>query len=369
MSKINIAVVFGGRSVEHEISLKSAKSIIENIDSTKYDILPIFIEKSGIWRKASINGWLDGDDLNVERGTFICPSLNPQNHVFYEMSEDNISYVHSVDVVFPVLHGTYGEDGTVQGMFELMGVPFVGSSILGSAAGMDKIVMKAVLKENGLPVVPYMSFYKHEWESDSNAVRALILERVKVPCFVKSADLGSSVGIRKVNSIDKLDEAVDFSSKFSNRILVEDAVTNPREIEVSVLGNENPIASVPGEVVPHREFYDYTAKYLEEGTALFIPANLDEDISNTLKEYAVKTFTSLDCCGLGRVDFLLDGDTNEIFISEINTMPGFTEISMYPKLFDRTGISYPQLVSRLIDLVFDRSEKEKALSTDISEAQ
>jgi len=369
LSKINIAVVFGGRSVEHEISLKSAKSIIENIDSTKYEILPIFIEKSGIWRKASLNGWLNGDDLDIEPGTFICPSLNPQIHVFYEMAEGKISAVHPVDVIFPVLHGTYGEDGTVQGMFELMGVPFVGSSILGSAAGMDKIVMKAVLKEFGLPVVPYVSFYKHEWESDKSGIKELILEQVKLPCFVKSADLGSSVGISKVNSVDKLNEAVDSSCKFSNRILVEDAVSNPREIEVSVLGNEDPIASVPGEIVPHREFYDYTAKYLEEGTGLFIPANLDEDVSNTLKEYAVKTFTLLDCSGLGRVDFLMNGETNEIFISEINTMPGFTDISMYPKLFEHTGISYPELVSRLIDLAFDRSEKENALSTDLSEAQ
>lgn len=369
MSRLKIGVIFGGRSVEHEISLLSAKSIIGNMDPEKYEVFPVYIDKNGVWRKASISAWLNDGELEFDESSFLSPSLNPGSPVLYEISQGKSLSEHKVDVVFPVLHGTYGEDGVVQGIFELMGVPYVGASVLGSAVGMDKIVMKAVLKEAGLPVVDYLGFYRYEWEKGKSNIRGRILEEIGVPCFVKSADLGSSVGITKVKSEADLDKAVDFSCRFSNRILVEKAVGSPREIEISVLGNDDPAASCPGEVVPHREFYDYTAKYLEEGTGLHAPADLNEETSELLKDYAVRTFKALDCSGLGRVDFLIDGGTGEIFISEINTMPGFTRISMYPKLWEISGVSFGELVATLIELALEKREQNDSLESDIAKTQ
>ncbi|MEW6143477.1 MAG: D-alanine--D-alanine ligase family protein [Thermodesulfobacteriota bacterium] len=367
MSKLTVGVIFGGRSVEHEVSLLSAKSIISSIDPGKYDVFPIFIEKSGTWRRASVSSWLDEGGLEFFEDSFLSPSLNPGKPVFYEISGKKIVREHAVGVVFPVLHGTYGEDGTVQGMFELMGIPYVGASVLGSAVGMDKIVMKTLLKESGLPVVGYLGFYKSDWESGKQAVRARILKEIGIPCFIKSANLGSSVGITKVNSEGELDRAVAYSCRFSERVIVERAVRKPREIEVSVLGNDSPRASCAGEVVPHREFYDYTAKYLEEGTGLIAPAELDEKTAERLRDYAVRTFRALDCSGMGRVDFLIEEGTNQIYVSEINTIPGFTQISMYPRLWEESGVSFPELVNRLIELAVERRRRADGLESDYSE--
>jgi len=367
LSKITVGVIFGGRSVEHEVSLLSAKSIIRNIDTGKYEISPIFIEKSGMWRRASVSSWLEDGGLEFSGDSFLSPSLNPLNPVFYEISGRELISEHKVDVIFPVLHGTYGEDGTVQGMFELMGIPYVGASVLGSSVGMDKIVMKALLKDSGLPVPEYFGFYKSDWESGKGAVMARILKEIGLPCFVKSANLGSSVGITKVKSEDELPGAVDYSCRFSERVIVERAVKKPREIEVSVLGNDDPQASCPGEVVPHREFYDYTAKYLEEGTGLIAPAELDRETAERLRDYAVRAFRALVCSGMGRVDFLLEDGTNEIFVSEINTIPGFTQISMYPRLWGVSGVSFPELVNRLIELAIERRRQADGLESDFSE--
>lgn len=367
MSKLTVGVIFGGRSVEHEVSLLSAKSIIRNLDPEKYEVFPIYIEKEGTWRKASISSWLGEGGLEFFGDSVLSPSLSPENPVFYEISDRGLLSEHKVDVIFPVLHGTYGEDGTVQGMFELMGVPYVGASVLGSSVGMDKIVMKALLKAAGLPVVEYIGFYKHDWETGKLAARSRIRKEIGLPCFVKSADLGSSVGITKVKTEDELEGAVEYSCRFSKRVIVERAVRKPREIEVSVLGNDEPQASCPGEVVPHREFYDYTAKYLEEGTCLIAPAELDEETQEKLRDYAVRTFKALDCSGLGRVDFLLEDGTNEIFVSEINTIPGFTQISMYPRLWEVSGVSYAQLVNRLIELAIERRRQTDSLESDYSE--
>lgn len=364
-----VAVIFGGRSVEHEISILSARSILRNIDQSKFDVFPVYIEKNGTWRTANTEGWLKDGELKYNTGSFLSPSLNPDEQVFYEISEDRVIGEHRIEAVFPVLHGTYGEDGTVQGLFELMGMPFVGASVLGSSVGMDKIVMKAVLKEAGLPIVEHVDFYKFEWEKDSTALRNDIIDKIGFPCFVKSADLGSSIGISKVNSENTLDEAVNFSCRFSNRVLVEKAVSNPREIEVSVLGNDAPEASCPGEIVPKREFYDYTAKYLDDDTGLIAPAELDQDVTSCLGELAVGAFKALDCKGMGRVDFLMDRQTNELFISEINTIPGFTQISMYPKLWELSGIPYSELITRLIELAIERSESQKSLKVDITDIQ
>ena len=367
MSKIKVGIIFGGRSVEHEVSLLSAKSIIKNIDSDLYDIYPIFIDKNGLWHKVEISEWLNDGELDVHIESFLTPSLNYENPVFFEISDSKVLDELKLDAVFPVLHGTYGEDGTIQGMLELMGIPFVGASVLGSSVGMDKIIMKAVLKEASLPVVPYIGFYKYEWESDKETIRDRVLGSIGFPCFVKSADLGSSVGISKVSSDAGLNSAIDSSCQFSNRILVEKAVSNPREIEISVLGNENPVASLPGEILPHRDFYDYTAKYLEEGTGLIAPAELDEDMNIKLRELAVKAFKALDCSGMGRVDFLLNGATEEIFVGEINTIPGFTQISMYPKLWEVSGINFTELITKLIQFAIDRKNEKLKLRTDIEE--
>ncbi len=367
MPKLRVGVVFGGRSVEHEVSLLSAKSIIRNMDPEKYEIIPIFIEKSGIWRRASVSAWLEERGLEIYRDSLLCPSLSPGKPVFYEISGKKIIKEHGVDIIFPVLHGTHGEDGAIQGMFELMGLAYVGASVLGSSVGMDKIAMKSILRDHGLPVVEFLGFYKSEWGSGKERLRERILKEIGLPCFVKSANLGSSVGITKVASETELDAAVDYSCRFSEKVIVERAVKKPREIEVSVLGNDDPQASCPGEVIPHREFYDYTAKYLEEGTGLIAPAELDEETAGRLRDYAVRTFRALDCSGMGRVDFLLEDGTNEIFVSEINTIPGFTHISMYPRLWGVSGVGFPELVNRLIELAIERRRRADGLESDYSE--
>ncbi|MGQ0794277.1 MAG: D-alanine--D-alanine ligase family protein [Deltaproteobacteria bacterium] len=364
MPKLTVAVVFGGVSVEHEISVISARSIIKNLDSAKFEVFPIFIEKSGLWRRAAVGSCLQGGNIEISSGSTLAPSLDARNPAFYEICSGGVSLKHGVDVIFPVLHGTYGEDGTVQGMFELMGVPFVGASVLGSSVGMDKIVMKSAFRQAGLPVADFLGFYGYEWESGRGEIRKKILEYIGEACFVKSANLGSSVGISKVKSASELDRAVDYSLNFSNRIIVERAVANPREIEVSVLGNENPQASAAGEIVPKREFYDYAAKYLEDSTELIIPAKLDSKTDALVRRLAVEAFKAVDCEGFARVDFLMDGQTGDVFISEINTIPGFTQISMYPKLWEASGIKYTDLVSRLIELACERHEAKKRLRTD-----
>jgi D-alanine-D-alanine ligase len=362
-----VGIVFGGRSVEHEISLLSAKSIIKNIDSDKFEIFPIFIMKDGSWRKASIEDWIGGGEIVISDSTFLAPSLDPQKPVFYEIENKRIRHEQKLDVLFPILHGTHGEDGTVQGMFELMGIPFVGSSVLGSSVGMDKIAMKTIFRDSGIPILKFAGFNKSDWTKQKEIVKKRILGEISIPCFVKSANLGSSVGITKVKSENELERAVDFACEFSSKIIVEKAVLNPREIEVSVLGNEEPIASLPGEIIPHREFYDYKAKYTEKGTQLVAPVKLNEEATENIQKYAIKAFKVTDCFGMARVDFLMEKSTGDIFVSELNTIPGFTQISMYPKLWEVSGISFEGLISRLIDLAFERHKNLKELKTDFKD--
>ncbi|MGB7292594.1 MAG: D-alanine--D-alanine ligase family protein [Thermodesulfobacteriota bacterium] len=367
MSKKLVGIVFGGRSVEHEISLLSARSIVKNIDSARFDIFPIFITKDGSWRKASIEDWIGRGEITISDSTFLASSLDPHKPVFYEIENKAIRQEHKLDVLFPVLHGTYGEDGTVQGMFELMEIPFVGSSVLGSSVGMDKIAMKAIFRDSGIPVVQFIGFNKSDWTKEKEKVKKRIQGEIGIPCFVKSANLGSSVGITKVKSENELEKAVDFACEFSNKVIAEKAVINPREIEVSVMGNEEPIASSPGEIIPHREFYDYKAKYTEKGTELIAPVKLNRETTENLQRYAIKAFKAIDCFGMARVDFLMEKSTGDIFVSELNTIPGFTQISMYPKLWEVSGISYKDLISRLIDLAFERHENLKKLKTDFKD--
>jgi D-alanine-D-alanine ligase len=362
-----VGIVFGGRSVEHEISLLSARSIIKNIDSDRFDIFPIFIMKDGRWRGASVGDWISRGDITFSDSAFLAPSLDPRKPVFYEIENKKIRREHKVDVLFPILHGTYGEDGTVQGMFELMGIPFVGSSVLGSSVGMDKIAMKAIFRDSGIPVVEFIGFNKSDWTKEKEIFKKRIQIEIGIPCFVKSANLGSSVGITKVKSESELEKAVDFASEFSNKIIVEKAVLNPREIEVSVLGNEEPVVSLPGEIIPHREFYDYKAKYTEKGTKLVAPVELNKEATENIQKLAIKGFKATDCFGMARVDFLMEKSTQNIFVSELNTIPGFTQISMYPKLWEVSGIGYKDLISRLIDLAFERHENLKKLKTDFKD--
>lgn len=368
MSNKTVAVIFGGACVEHEISLVSSKSIISNIDRTKFDIYSIFISKNGNWHRAEVDKWLSGGDLKVDENSQLLPSLTiNETGCFFEIKNGCVIKTVNVDVIFPVLHGTYGEDGSVQGLFELMNIPYVGSGVLGSSIGMDKIVMKDILRNAGIPVVDYLGFNVSHWNEKKDDIIEDIANFISFPCFVKSADLGSSVGVYKIYSVDEVNKAVQSSLKFSNRVIVEKAVNNTREIEVSVLGNEKPIASLPGEIIPKKEFYDYEAKYDDNETELVIPANLSDGLVEKLKEISLNTYTSLSCSGMGRIDFLMDSKTEEIYVSEINTIPGFTSISMYPKLWEVSGITYKDLLTKLIELAENRFESKKNLETDYTE--
>jgi len=272
--------------------------------------------------------------------------------------------IPEVDVVFPVVHGTYGEDGTVQGLLELADLPYVGAGVMASAVAMDKAIMKDVLRSHGLPVVDHVVVKRSSWEADPAPVRAQVAGSIGYPCFVKPANLGSSVGISKAHSEQELDAAIELAAQYDRKILVEKCVEQAREIEVSVLGNDDPIASAPGEIIPSREFYDYAAKYLDNASELLIPAPLDPETSDQIRQLAIDAYLAFDCAGMARVDFLLSRATGELFIGEVNTIPGFTAISMYPKLWEASGIPYPELIDRLIELALERhAEKQRTRTT------
>jgi D-alanine-D-alanine ligase len=361
--RIRVGLLFGGRSGEHDVSIISATSVAKALEPSKYEVVPIFITRAGAWRL----GRAGETDLSAVRqhGLAVTPSVNPSGPKFIVL--DKLS-PHSklkvdVDVIFPVLHGTFGEDGTVQGLFELAGIPYVGAGVLGSSAGMDKDVMKRLFRDAGLPVVPWVLALRSEWKREPTRVRRLIEEEIGYPLFVKPPNLGSSVGISKVSNARKLAAALDLAAKYDRKILAEKAV-NAREIECAVLGNDRPEASVPGEVVPINEFYDYEAKYLKEGSRLAIPAKLSPHQTQRTREMAVRAFQAVEGVGLGRVDFLLDRTTGKLFVNEINTLPGFTSISMYPKLWEASGLPYPQLLDRLIELAFERHREKEAIRYD-----
>lgn len=348
MKNRTIAVLYGGRSGEHEVSLRSAASVTEGLRQLDgVDVLPVLITKEGAW-------FLD------ETRVAILP--DPAYRGLYILEGENAGSVVSVDVVFPVLHGTYGEDGTVQGLLELARIPYVGAGVLGSAIGMDKILMKAALLQAGLPVGNYLWFTATEWKSEAEALAERVENELGYPCFVKPANLGSSVGISKVYDKKALFAAVADASRYDRKILVEKFLRG-REIECSVLGHDQPRASVPGEVVPCNDFYDYRAKYIDERSELIIPAKLPEETVKTIMELASRTFLALDCSGLGRVDFFVNDGTGEIWVNEINTLPGFTSISMYPKLWEASGVSFTDLLLRLVELAEERFAEKEALVT------
>jgi D-alanine-D-alanine ligase len=349
--KIRLGILFGGRSGEHEVSLTSAASLIRALDPAKYDVVPIGISRQGKWFVGSAAEKLLPAVL--ERGLPVTPSVVPRGPQLIPLESQPPNAVAPVDVIFPVLHGTFGEDGTVQGLLELAGIPYVGAGVLGSAAGMDKDVMKRLFRDAGLPVVEWVLVLRREWDESPECVRRRIRREIGFPLFVKPANLGSSVGISKVRRANELDAALRLAASFDRKIIAERAI-EAREIECAVLGNEKPQASVPGEVVPVNEFYDYEAKYVKEGSQLIIPARLTRRQDRLVRDYALRAFQAVDCAGMGRVDFLLDRRTGKVWVNEINTIPGFTPISMYPKLWEASGLPYPQLVDRLVQLALER---------------
>jgi len=363
MEKIKVAVLFGGKSGEHEVSLRSAISVLKAMDREKYHLIPIGITKEGQWR--SDPGFLEDDLIRIlETGTSVFLPAEPASHHLIQIQphRNAIEGKVAIDVVFPVLHGTYGEDGTIQGLLEMANIPYVGAGVLGSAVGMDKDVMKRLLKEAGIPQVGFLAFLDFQWQCKPDRIRQEIAEKLRFPCFVKPANLGSSVGISKVKSPEALPSAIDLAYQFDRKVIVEQGV-EAREIECSVLGNDQPMASLPGEIIPSREFYDYEAKYIDDESRLLIPAPLREDQLRRIQELAIQTFLATECAGMARVDFFLVKQSGEILVNEINSIPGFTSISMYPKLWEATGVSYSELVDRLIQLALERHHSKQAKRT------
>jgi D-alanine-D-alanine ligase len=351
---LRVGVLFGGRSGEHEVSLASAASVIRGLDPDKYEAVPIGISKEGHWLIGSAAQKMLPDVLKA--GQRVVMAADPTDAALIPL--DRSGGGQRIDVVFPVMHGTYGEDGTIQGLLDLAGLPFVGAGVLGSAIGMDKDVSKRLLQAAKIPVVPWITVYRPDWECEPKTIQKEIETKFKYPVFVKPAALGSSVGMTKVHNRAELAPALGLASEFATKILVEKSV-NAREIEVSVLGNHDPKASVAGEIVPHREFYDYTAKYLEEGTKLLIPAKLEPAQMKKIQKYAISAFRALELSGMARVDFFLEKKGGKLFLNEVNTIPGFTSISMYPKLWEASGIPFRELIDKLIGLAME-IHREKA---------
>src|SRR6266853_6000830 len=391
MKKLRVGILFGGRSGEHEISLLSAASVFKAIDQNQYEVVPIGITKDGRWlTSADAERLLTGKPLEHEHErqlragdpdatsaaavlhsgeAIVVPpephkpgtSMTPfQSDAPARRASDRAI---NVDVIFPVLHGTFGEDGTIQGLLELADLAYVGAGVLGSSAGMDKDVMKSLFRAAGLPIVKHVTALRSQFECEPKKVQKLVESKVKYPVFVKPANLGSSVGISKAHDRKELGPAIAEAAKFDRKIVIEEGVggkrNKAREIECAVLGNDDPKASVAGEIVPCKEFYDYGAKYLAEGSDLVIPAKITKAEMKTVQRLAIAAFQAVDCTGLARVDFLMDPKSRKIYVNEINTMPGFTAISMYPKLWAATGLPYPDLIDRLIRFGIERHEDKK----------
>jgi len=352
--RLRVGVLFGGRSGEHEVSLASAASVIRGLDPDKYEAVPIGITKEGHWLVGQGAQKLLPEVLRT--GQRVTMTADPTDAALVRL--DGSGGGQRIDVVFPVMHGTFGEDGTIQGLLDLAGLPFVGAGVLGSAVAMDKDVAKKLLRAAKIPVVPWLAIRRDEWERNPAEVTQRIEKEFTYPVFLKPATLGSSVGMTKVHAHDELATGLNLAAEFAMKIMVEKAV-NAREIEVSVLGNHEPQASIPGEIVPHREFYDYAAKYLEEGTQLLIPAQLKPAQVKKFQQYAVEAFRALELDGMARVDFFLEKEGGKIYLNEVNTIPGFTSISMYPKLWEASGIPFAKLIDKLIELALEQ-HAEKA---------
>ena len=385
MDKIRVGVVFGGRSGEHEVSLQSAQSLMDAMDAERYEIVPIGITKDGRWiasgdpMRALTSGDPDASQpVALLRssgsikmtGSTLSSAQNVQKGLMRLDTSGEViraTPLTELDVVFPVLHGPYGEDGTVQGLLELAGLPYVGAPVTASAVAMDKMIFKDVVRAHGLPIVEHVLIKRKRWESEPENVLARILDRFEYPLFTKPANLGSSVGISKCHDQEQLVAGLEEAARYDRKVLVEPAVPAAREIEVSVLGNDVPVASLPGEILPSREFYSYEAKYIDNGedaSGLLIPAPLSTEMTKRVQDLAVETYRAIDCAGMARVDFLLSRETADLYVNEVNTIPGFTKISMYPKLWEASGLPYSELIDRLIELALER-HRDKA-RTEVS---
>jgi D-alanine-D-alanine ligase len=354
VGKIRVGVIFGGRSGEHEVSLKSAKSVIDALDPERYEVVPVGITKEGRWLMSGDATLLLPEAVMETGDRDVALFGDPTRGELVRLENGAGAVpVGAIDVVFPVLHGTFGEDGTIQGLLDLANLPYVGSGVLGSAAGMDKVAMKRLFRDAGLPIVPFTYFLRSQWDAERERLLDAVEAEIGYPAFAKPANLGSSVGISKAIDRDSLARAIDGAAGYDRRILVERGV-DAREVEVAVLGNDEPRASLPGEIIPHADFYDYETKYVNDVAEYEIPARLDAAQTAEIQALAVRAFEAVDAAGLSRVDFFVERGTDRILVNEINTMPGFTQISMYPKLREASGISYRELVDRLIDLAFER---------------
>jgi D-alanine-D-alanine ligase len=378
MKKLRIGVIYGGRSGEHEVSLASAAAVFKNLDPERYDAVAIRIEKDGRWalpdapptlisaadviHAGSARANLDADP---PREAHMMAHPGGDTLLTIDRGHENAVSGLSLDVVFPVLHGPYGEDGTVQGLLELANIPYVGAGVLASAVGMDKAVMKLVFAAKGLPICDYEVVMKREWQGDERGTLQRVVNSLGFPVFVKPANLGSSVGISKAKHVAELRTAISLAAQFDRKVVVEAAVPQAREIEVAVLGNDQPEASVPGEIIPSREFYDYEAKYLDGASRDIIPAVLSGTLGEEIRALAIAAFKAVDCAGMARVDFLLAGDSGMLYLNEVNTIPGFTTISMYAKMWAASGLAYPALVDRLITLAIERHSEKQQLRTSM----
>ena len=366
--RLHLALIFGGRSGEHEVSLMSARSVLSVLDSTKYEVTQIGITVEG--------KWITGDDVltKMESGKLagldtVIVAPDPSQAGIYVLRDKKLEKLSDIDVYFPLLHGTFGEDGTIQGLLEMADAAYVGAGVVGSSVGMDKGLFKDIMRNNNIPSVESVILLRSEIEKDITAAVAKAERVGAYPIFTKPANLGSSVGVTKCHSRSDLQEGLMEAARFDRRVLVERGVANVREIEVSVLGNEDPRASVPGEVLPSREFYSYESKYVDGTSGLLIPAPLPPETASRIRELAVSAYKAIDAAGMARVDFFLDKDSGQVFLNELNTIPGFTKISMYPKLWDATGIPYAELVDRLIELALQRkSERDRTSHSYRSQA-
>ncbi len=372
--KIRVGIVFGGRSGEHEVSLRSARSVIEAFDRKKYQVVPLAIGKDGRWLSPSESAnllpaqtkrLLTGEMTGMEDALTIVADPSHKGLV----AIDSLSPVKTkIDLVFPVLHGTFGEDGTIQGLFEMAGIPYIGCGVLASSSGMDKVAMKALFREAGLPLCKYVWFLRSGWEKNDVALARRISREIGFPCFVKPANLGSSVGISRADNLQGLQLAVALAARYDRKIIVEEAL-DAREIECAVIGNDEPEASLPGEYVvleKGAEFLDYTEKYSSTGHVEFIvPARISSRLTALVRQLAVKAFKSLDCAGLSRVDFFLKRGSNELLLNELNTMPGLTDVSGYPKMWEATGLPFSQVIDRLVELAFERHNDKSRNETSL----
>jgi len=366
MKRIRVGLIFGGRSVEHDVSLVSARAVLNHLDPARYEVIPIGVTRQGRWLTTADARALLDDGLARSAGKPAALTADPSVGGLVPIDDGGAPV--KLDVIFPLIHGTGGEDGTLQGLLDLAGLPYVGSGVLGSCLGMDKAAMKMIFAARGLPCATHLTVTRRRIESDPDGLRRQVADGIGYPCFVKPANGGSSVGVSKVKGPEALAGALAQAAAYDRRVIVEEAIEG-QEVECAVLGNDDPEASGVGEIVPCHEFYDYDAKYIDEGSELIIPARITPEQSRQVRALAVEAFTALDCAGMARVDFFVRRSDGAVLINELNTIPGFTPISMYPRLWEASGLDFTSLVDRLIELAVERHAESVALRRDFAPRQ